>query len=219
MEIVLTKEHIDELKSVEDGATIYGYINAKLLREVQRFNNKLIQILDIAELEKILNKEFDGAKQLPYFGAILTNKGKTFVKRMNRLLAVNELLRFIAETDKDRHHPFFGHYKNNRLKTGQFVFTETGYLYYNDPYTDRNLRVCRNSRQLQYHCGEGGTGQEIISQLGEFIMHGKQGFLNDYKEVWGWNYENTMKVREKALEIGFIKTVNYPYKRWAVVEN
>ncbi|GAA0471797.1 hypothetical protein [Alkalibacillus silvisoli] len=77
---MLNKEHLSEMKGIENGATIWGYKNAKLLREVQRFDSELLTIIDdLQELERIENKVYDGAKQLPYFGAILSEKGKEFL--------------------------------------------------------------------------------------------------------------------------------------------
>lgn len=132
-----------------------------------------------------------------------------------RLNKVNELLAFIVDVDKERHNPFFGHKEDNgTITVGKFIFNEKGTLKYVDAYTKRILSLRDNSTQFTYHCSEGGTGQQIIRQLGKFIMSGEQGFLNDYKEVWGFTYENTMKVRQKALDIGFIDSTDYPYKRW-----
>ncbi|MEK3888083.1 hypothetical protein [Bacillus sp. FSL K6-3431] len=47
-------------------------------------------------------------------------------------------------------------------------------------------------------------------------MFSEQGHLNDYKEVWGWEYEPTMNVRKKAMEIRFISRVDYPHQRWDI---
>ena len=77
---MLTKEHLEEMKGIENGATIWGYKNAKLLREIQQFDSDLLTIIDdLQELEHIENKVYDGAKRLPYFGAILTERGKVFL--------------------------------------------------------------------------------------------------------------------------------------------
>lgn len=76
----LSKKHFEIMKDIEGGATIWGYVEAKLIREIQRYNETLVHIVDIPELEEITGEEFDGAKQMPYFGAILTEKGKQLLK-------------------------------------------------------------------------------------------------------------------------------------------
>ncbi|MEC0684918.1 hypothetical protein P8888_18220, partial [Bacillus haynesii] len=35
--------------------------------------------------------------------------------------------------------------------------------------------------------------------------------LRDYKEIWAYSKEGCMKIRQKAKEIGFITTTDYPY--------
>lgn len=78
----LTEKHLQAMKEVEEGATIYGYGHARLLREVQMHDASLIDIIDdISQLEKIVGRVFDGAKKIPYFGAILTPKGKKFIQK------------------------------------------------------------------------------------------------------------------------------------------
>lgn len=52
---------------------------------------------------------------------------------------------------------------------------------------------------------------ELINSFRHFIITGKSGELSDYKEIWAYSYEGCMKTRQKAKEIGFIKTVDYPY--------
>jgi hypothetical protein len=134
-------------------------------------------------------------------------------KRIERLDAINRLISFIVETDKDRHNPTLGTKKDGQLIPGEFIFAENGLLYFIDSYTKERIRPINHYRWNGF--SEGGTMRHLVQQFAEFIMKGKQGFLNDYKEIWGWTYENTMKVRYKALEIGFIDRVDYQYERWA----
>ncbi|MCR6108671.1 hypothetical protein HXA34_20460 [Salipaludibacillus agaradhaerens] len=77
---MLNSKHIEEMRGIEEGATIWGYVNAKLLREVQRFDHELITVVSVKELEVIENTTYDGSGKLPYFGAILTKKGKEFLE-------------------------------------------------------------------------------------------------------------------------------------------
>lgn len=88
---MLNTNHLSVMNEVREGATIWGYIEAKLLREVQQFDENLIDILEITDVEKITGEVFDGAKQLPYFGAILTDKGKTLLQLANEQNIHSEL--------------------------------------------------------------------------------------------------------------------------------
>ncbi|MBD1379164.1 hypothetical protein [Metabacillus arenae] len=80
---MLKQEHYEVMKAVKDGATIYGYVDAKRLREVQKFDSELIEIIGLKDLEEITGEEYNGAEQLPYFGAILTGKGKEVLNNSN----------------------------------------------------------------------------------------------------------------------------------------
>lgn len=76
----LSAKHLDIMESIEQGATIYGYVEAKLLREVQKESPEYIHIIDnLEELSNITDTSFDGKEKLPYFGAILTEKGREFL--------------------------------------------------------------------------------------------------------------------------------------------
>lgn len=73
----MNPKHLEVMKGIENGATVWSYVDAKLLREIQVYDDKLLVIIDdLEELAQIEGKTYDGAKQLPYFGAILTEKGK-----------------------------------------------------------------------------------------------------------------------------------------------
>ncbi|PAF27423.1 hypothetical protein CHH61_03610 [Shouchella clausii] len=66
--------------TIENGATIWGYKEARLLREVQKFHSEFVDIIGLHELEQVTGEKFDGADQLPYFGAILTGMGREFIR-------------------------------------------------------------------------------------------------------------------------------------------
>lgn len=76
----LTVEHFEIMEGIKEGATIWGYYEAKLLREVQAYDEELLTIVGLEELERIENKVYDGAGKLPYFGAILTAHGKQILE-------------------------------------------------------------------------------------------------------------------------------------------
>lgn len=70
----LTEEHYKEIIAIQAGADVFGYRNAKLLREVEALEPSFIHICDA-------KGEYDPVGQLPYFGAIATETGITFAKR------------------------------------------------------------------------------------------------------------------------------------------
>lgn len=85
----LTKEHLENMFLIQDGATIFGLKEATLLREVEKYNKSLITIIDnMKVLEKIVGSEKDlydnknpKTGHLAYFGAILTDKGKKWLDK------------------------------------------------------------------------------------------------------------------------------------------
>lgn len=65
------------VKDLENGCTVWGPADAKRIRELQSKHPGWVDVIDdMAELERIEGRKFDGAKQVPYFGAILTDEGK-----------------------------------------------------------------------------------------------------------------------------------------------
>lgn len=71
----MRKEHFDLMEQIAFGATIWDREEAKLIREIEQYDPELIEIIPVEELEKITGERYDGAQQIPYFGAILTAKG------------------------------------------------------------------------------------------------------------------------------------------------
>lgn len=66
----ITYEHKKAMEEVANGADVYDYYTAKLLREVEKGKPALI------EITKPMMYKGDGTDRMPYFGAILTNKGR-----------------------------------------------------------------------------------------------------------------------------------------------
>jgi len=65
------------LKALKNGVTVYSLVDAKAIREFQKEHPTWIDVIDDTKrLEHILGTTFDGAKRLPYFGAILTDEGR-----------------------------------------------------------------------------------------------------------------------------------------------
>lgn len=87
----LKEEHLQAMQDITSGATIFSYSLAMRLREVERFDSELIDIIhNLDELEAISGEVFPAEKKLPYFGAILTNKGKEFLNNHTRGVIANE---------------------------------------------------------------------------------------------------------------------------------
>ncbi|WP_242247807.1 hypothetical protein [Bacillus cereus group sp. BfR-BA-01328] len=76
----LQANHIQALREIDGGATIFDFFLAKDLREVQKVDTELLTIVDnMNELSKITGITYNGVERLPYFGAILTQKGKDVI--------------------------------------------------------------------------------------------------------------------------------------------
>lgn len=80
----LSDDHIEVMKQCENGATIWGFETARLLREVQAFDKTLIRILNWKSciefdprLKRLTTAEL--AAKSPYFYAVLTLKGNITV--------------------------------------------------------------------------------------------------------------------------------------------
>lgn len=70
----LTKEQRQAMMQVLDGADIYNRIIAKILRTVEKEHPEFIAI------GKPQMYTGDGTDRMPYFGAILTSKGRKSLK-------------------------------------------------------------------------------------------------------------------------------------------
>jgi len=70
-------KQMEVMRTIENGATVWGYVEASAIRELQKTHPTWVTIIaNMKELERILGVKFDGAKRPPYFGAILTDEGK-----------------------------------------------------------------------------------------------------------------------------------------------
>lgn len=80
----LSDDHIEVMKQCENGATIWGFETARLLREVQAFDWTLIRISNWKDcikfdpqLKRLTASELE--ERSPYFYAVLTMKGNITV--------------------------------------------------------------------------------------------------------------------------------------------
>lgn len=65
--MILTQDHKDVLKEVENGADVWGRAEAVLLRECEK--DGLVEICEAMA-------DVPGEKRQPFFGCIITTKGK-----------------------------------------------------------------------------------------------------------------------------------------------
>lgn len=70
----ITPDEIDALRQIQDGADVHSYVLAKRLREVEQ---RFPELLEIGPLRMYKG---DGTDRLPYFGAILTAKGRAVIR-------------------------------------------------------------------------------------------------------------------------------------------
>ena len=73
-----TKEHLEAMESVREGADVRSYLLAKTLRKVEAANPEYIWIGELA------GHYPDVMEKLPYFGCILTEKGRAFIAETKR---------------------------------------------------------------------------------------------------------------------------------------
>ncbi|SCA85854.1 hypothetical protein [Bacillus glycinifermentans] len=121
------------------------------------------------------------------------------IKRMND---INDLIKLIASIDR---RIFFCKFTD---RIAYFRFKTK--LFFVDDYTGEDVYPY----QLGYEAkgfSHGGNMWELINSFRRFIITGKPGDLRDYKEIWAYSKEGCMKIRQKAKEIGFITTTDYPY--------
>lgn len=69
----LTDAHYEAMRAVTNGADVFSYVTARLLREVEATKPAFITVTDAMG-------DYNPVGQLPYFGAILTGKGKDALK-------------------------------------------------------------------------------------------------------------------------------------------
>ena len=69
----LTNTEVGALFAVRYGADVYSPLVARALRSVERNHPELVEITEPMSAPK------DGAKQQPYFGAILTKAGEKVI--------------------------------------------------------------------------------------------------------------------------------------------
>ncbi|MFV9832842.1 hypothetical protein ABOZ80_12515 [Bacillus stercoris] len=122
------------------------------------------------------------------------------IKRMND---INDLIKLIADIDR---RTFFCKQMNRKA---YFRFKKK--LFFVDDYTGADVYPYEMGYGSPNGFSHGGNMWQLVNSFRKFIITGKYGELRDYKEIWAYSYEGCMKIRQKAKEIGFIKSVDYPY--------
>ncbi|CAF1772783.1 hypothetical protein OB894_12370 [Bacillus subtilis] len=122
------------------------------------------------------------------------------IKRMND---INDLIKLIADIDR---RTFFCKQMNRKV---YFRFKKK--LFFVDDYTGADVYPYEMGYGSPNGFSHGGNMWQLVNSFRKFIITGKCGELRDYKEIWAYSYEGCMKIRQKAKEIGFIESVDYPY--------
>ncbi|MCY7959559.1 hypothetical protein MOC76_16580 [Bacillus spizizenii] len=122
------------------------------------------------------------------------------IKRMND---INDLIKLIADIDR---RTFFCKQMNRKA---YFRFKKK--LFFVDDYTGADVYPYEMGYGSPNGFSHGGNMWQLVNSFRKFIITGKYGELRDYKEIWAYSYEGCMKIRQKAKEIGFIESVDYPY--------
>jgi hypothetical protein len=122
----------------------------------------------------------------------------------------NELIMLIANEGRK----FFNHentnYRDEEGCISHFAI-KNGYIYFVDGYTHRNIYVYRY-RNFKRWFSEGGTLQALVMDLVEYIRlgtsaNGTNGYGGVYCQHWGYPKESMKVIQQKAIEIGFSKTI------------
>ncbi|PCK15531.1 hypothetical protein CEY02_20680 [Bacillus pumilus] len=122
------------------------------------------------------------------------------IKRMND---INELIKLIASLDRRTF------YCKSKDRVAFFKFKTK--LFFIDDYTGENVYPYKLGHGRANGFSHGGNMWELVNSFRKFIITGKCGHLKDYKEIWAYSRESCEKIRQKAKEIGFIETADYPY--------
>ncbi|OYD12326.1 hypothetical protein CHR37_05055 [Bacillus velezensis] len=128
------------------------------------------------------------------------------LKRMND---INDLIKLIASIDRC----IF--YCKSKNRIAYFRFKKK--LFFVDDYTGADVYPYELGYGRANGFSHGTNLRRLVNSFRNFILTGKYGELRDYKEIWAYSYEGCMKIRQKAKEIGFIDSVDYPYSfdEWA----
>ncbi|MGU9969826.1 hypothetical protein [Bacillus velezensis] len=128
------------------------------------------------------------------------------LKRMND---INDLIKLIASIDRC----IF--YCKSKNRIAYFRFKKK--LFFVDDYTGADVYPYELGYGRANGFSHGGNMWQLVNSFRKFIITGKYGELRDYKEIWAYSYEGCMKIRQKAKEIGFIESVDYPcsFDEWA----
>lgn len=120
-----------------------------------------------------------------------------------RILIINELIKVIALNGRK----FFSNKLDNDIA---YVFFKNGRIYMYSEYTKTNM--CLNTKYgyppKKWH--HGGTLWALTRDFKEFIQKGgytnhNNGYGGLYCPHWGYDDESMNRVREKALELGYLE--------------
>ncbi|KXZ22387.1 hypothetical protein P4T89_12770 [Bacillus nakamurai] len=124
-------------------------------------------------------------------------------KQIKRMNDINDLIKLIASIDRCTF------YCKSKDRIAYFRFRTK--LFFVDDYTGEDVYPYELGYGRANGFSHGGNMWQLVNSFRNFIITGKCGELRDYKEIWAYSYEGCTKIRQKAKEIGFIETVDYPY--------
>ena len=126
--------------------------------------------------------------------------------RSLRLQKVNELVVLIANVGR--------RFLRHNDKIGRMATDCHGRLRWIDPYNDKNHYLhAPPCYLLKKDFSEGGTMRQLVIDLRDFVLDGKQ--MNRYSfgpyplwmsggDPWGYSMEDMSKVRDKAIALGIV---------------
>ncbi|MFP7229113.1 hypothetical protein SFB99_12910 [Bacillus altitudinis] len=126
-------------------------------------------------------------------------------EQLKRINDINELIKLIASIDRRTF------YCESKDWVACFIFGKSGKLFFVDDRTGEWVYPYELGHGPAKGFSHGGNMWELVNRFREFIITGRYGALRDYEEIWAYSEEGCKKIREKAKEIGFIKTADYPY--------
>lgn len=128
-------------------------------------------------------------------------------EKEKRCQLANELIEMIGNCGRK----FFNYEDSTNWKNEKGIMShfklKNNRLYFVDGYIQRDI-YAYSYRHFGRKFTQGGTMQALILDLSEFIRSGeatnaKNGYGGVYCDHWGYPEEDMIKIRNKAVEIGF----------------
>jgi hypothetical protein len=114
-----------------------------------------------------------------------------------RIYIVNEIIKEIATNGRS-----FFRYNDVFWE----VFIANTAIYIRNSYNNSNILLTTKHESKPYGFTHGGTIWRLTLEFRDFIINGKNkdGFSGLYSTHWGYPEEDMIKIRNKAVELGFL---------------